>query len=689
MQNKTFIYWLFNKDQKALYEDVIIREADEDNLRPDGQPARLEYSPDGWNETLVKYGRNTTYLGLFRDFTASMNFKKDGAKIVKDAMWKLGMEAILYLGINKLNKTVYPPKYEPWYIGELDFSKFKQSQSNAIINVMEGGLSKYLKAFENTTYEIPIDEDPEAQLVKMDGFPFSNRVEYVIYDDSEFYTRDNKTYTIGMGIITQEGSTQGMLNLDQPKTGFSDDNPFMQCDSKTLTAKVGGSITINVTTPATIMVFVFKKNSVSLVETRYYILNAAAPIGVNTYNFDFDINLIPSDKLYLLATTASGISFFPYFKITGTSLIVSYEVTFDPTIIKALKPLRLFQKLVDKMTEGRFTATSDLLDSMDDILITSGSAIRNHEGSDPTVTGSIIKTSVSDFFKAMRIKGAGLGIENNVLRIEKTSYFFGSGVSMDLGEVNDLEIVVAEDLVFNTVKVGYANQTYDQVNGKDEFNVTQNYTTPHTRIVKELDLTSPFRADAYGIELMRLNLDGKDTTDNSADNDTFFLNVVAGTPYYELNRPTYSAISGLLHPAGMFNIELSPKTNLLNNGDFIHSVLDFQNTGFVKFQSGEKNSELSRTKLGITITEKADIQIADLPKKLFRPYYLSFKVPTDFNFLQLINSNPYDKISFSYNRNKYYGYLFDGGVKPSDRDIQTIKLLCAPETNLQQLIIEK
>ena len=132
MQNKSFIFWLFNKDKKPLYFDKIVRESN-GILKPDGQPAHLEYAPDGWKDILVKYGRNIKYLGLFRDFTVPMNFKRDGARIVKDAMWKLGMEAVIYLGVSKLNRKVYPPKYEPWYSGELDFSKtreFKKMERN-------------------------------------------------------------------------------------------------------------------------------------------------------------------------------------------------------------------------------------------------------------------------------------------------------------------------------------------------------------------------------------------------------------------------------------------------------------------------------------------------------------------------------------------------------------------------------
>lgn len=767
MQNKSFIFWLFNKDKKAVYVDGIIINQAIGVLKSDGQPAHLEYSPDGWEGTLVKYGRNIKYLGLFRDFTAPMNFKKDGARIVKDAMWKLGMESILYLAISKLDRTVYPPKYDAWYTGELDFSKFDQKKSNVTLNVMEGGLSKYLKAFENTTYEIDVDADYQAERVVMDGFPFTNKIEYSIYDTQLFFRHPtyDLTYAIGMGTISQEGSTQGILNLDQNKEELTIDSRFMQSYDKTITISVTGTVNFHTFTyagtPGPVHIFVRKINTDTNVTTDYTIVNEVKDSNNKdfSYPYSFSINLEPNDRLFLATTLTHNSTINPaFYKVTGASLFVNYEVTFKQTTIKALKPLRLLQKIVDKMTEGRFTAKSSFLGSMTDLLITSGTAIRNQQG-------STIKTSLDEFFRSMKIKGVGLTIENDVLVIEKTKYFFADDVAIELEEVNNFEIVVAEDLVFNTIKTGYENQTYDNVNGQDEYNVTQNYTTPNTRIVKELDLTSPYRADPTGIELMRLNLDGKDTTDSSGDNSTFLLNTKKGGTYtyysghvdYNangsktitipdvldsmamskiniigsvnngaftllnvsyfivgstvltvaetlntgsenisittssltlnfLNRSVYSSVTGLLHPSKMFNIELSPHRNLLNNGDYIHSVLDFEDSEFIKFQAGDKNSELSTTLNGLTITEKADIQIAGLPKKLFRPYYFTFKVPTDFNFLKTVADNPYSKISFLYNGDKYYGYLFDGGVVPATRDVQTIKLLCAPETNLLQLI---
>lgn len=771
MQNKDFITWIFNKDKKALYVDSMnrIKEADDANLKPDGQPAHLEHDPDGWHDSLVKYARDMKALGIFRDYTVPMNFKVDGARIVRTAMVTQGMEAIRYFAQNKLNRLVYPPKYEPWFVGELDFSKFDLKKANTTLMVVEGGLKKYYKAFENTTYEIPVDADPQAELVVMDGMPFTNNIDYEIFEPQNV---DGNFYIIAMGTVSQEGSTQGVLNQDTQReltTTYPNDQWFMNNDNKFITVNITGQIIIAVKETGNILIRIERVNALAggpgaIVETIVLFDETRNAGETVTIDVNESITFEPNQRLYLKALPNTSPSSTVWYTIKKSNLNVNYDVTFQQTIIKALKPLRLLQQIVSKMTNGMYTAQSSYLAGMTDLLITSGSAIRNHEGQNPTVTGSVIKTSLDDFFQAMKIRGVGLGIENDVLIIEKTSYFFKTNVAIALGEVNELDFKVAEDIVFNTMKVGYPNQTYDNVNGLDEFNVTQKYTTPHTRIVNELDLTSPYRADCYGIELLRVNLDGQDTTDNSSDNDTFFLNVKKGgnyqyysgnvtfvgsqieipenlndivgenititgplnagtykvinvsylivgyttlfvaetltdgtandvitsfsSVYNQLNRPAYTSITGVLHPTKVFNTELSPKRILLNNGDYIRSILDLQDMNFIKFQSGDKNSKLSTTLGGVTITEDADVQIAQLKPQLFRPYYFSFKVPTDFNFLTLVNANLYSKISFLYNGNVFYGFLVDGGVAPASRDIQTIKLLCAPETNLLPLIDE-
>jgi len=757
MQNKGLLYWILNSDKQPQYINSSNHvETGIGVTKTDGTtPAHLTNSPDGWNETLVKWGRNNKYLGLFREFSVPLNFVKDGAKILRNAMWKKGMEAIMYLAISKLNRTAFPDVYEQWYTGELDFSKYKQTNNGVDINIMEGGLSKLLKSNEGITYEIPINTDAERFSLYLDGMPFKNIVEWTIFGDQEIVFDST---LIGCGIISTEGTSQGIIVQDGPVAAL----PFVPTADTEIVRVVNKTVTMNLTTNIK-----FKMQAAGSLEFRYHVYdkdgvivssNIISILTAYSNGQTVDINntqsivLLDGHKIYI--EDLAGV----HHTILGGSIILDYNVTFSATLCECLTWMRLFEKLTEKLTNGKFGCRSSFLTSLTgNKAVTSGQAIRAYQGD------AVIKTSMNDFFRACQHWGCGLGIENNELILERHEYFFGSSTAIALGEVNEIEFSVAEDLVFNHIKVGYINQNYDKVNGLYEFNVTQNYGTPHTRITKELDLVNPYRADMVGIEITRLDLYGKTTTDNKADNDTFMMDVIKGTDYnyyegsfttevntgsyyvlipsvlfqlangetitfdgndytvvntsyliagytyiqvaevlvagsfseaisvydadvYKLNRPAYSAITGLLFPDEAFNTELSPKHSLINNGAYIHSVLDLQDSGQLKFNSGEKNSLLSTTLAGVTVAENSDITIYDLPGKLFKPYYVSFKTDVNNNLQQIMRDTPYDRVSFTYKGNTYTGFMWDVGTAPATNDAQTWKLLMCPDNDLTKLI---
>jgi hypothetical protein len=101
---KGFLYYLFSKNKLPLYVDKFVQEGDQNYNKLTGEPAHLQYAPDGWKDTLVKYARNIKYWGLFRDFTVPMKFVGDGAKILRDQMGKFGIESVVTLGIAKLDR---------------------------------------------------------------------------------------------------------------------------------------------------------------------------------------------------------------------------------------------------------------------------------------------------------------------------------------------------------------------------------------------------------------------------------------------------------------------------------------------------------------------------------------------------------------------------------------------------------
>lgn len=759
-----FKHWIFNKDKKPYYVDDMgnILLGDINTLqKPDTQPASLQHAPTGWKTTEIKYVRNAKYLGMFRDFIVPLKFALDGAIILKELMWRSidpsngGFEAQSFYGLSKWDRYAFPPTYKNYFLSEIDLSKYKQSREAVEVTVLEGGVAKYLKAFEGTTYEIPIAGDAEVKSVYLDGKPFDNKLEYTIYE-GQIFDGVASGYNLGMGIVVQEGSTQGILTQDQPGGVFNIIQPnedwFLNSYNKDTTINITG--TLNVTLNGDWAGIRFYKytivNGVSVAVQDY--LPPGQPTGTGNHIVDINISIPvgPGDRLYAQIkgdTVNPGIDH----QITGGVLNFQYEVTFDPTVNLALTPFRLFQLLTAKLTDNKYSCESLYLKSMTELLYTSGTALRGLEDSH-------IKISFNDFYQSLKQYGVMLFIKNDVLYIEQITEAYQSNIIVDLGVVSNLTIDVAEDKIYNTVKVGYPNQTYDNVNGLDEFNVTQNWTFPVLKITKELDLVSPVRADMTGIELQRLNLTGKTSTDSKSDNDTFFLSVLQGatilyydgafevvgnviriagtkdfvtgeeitvegqgvhtvtnTSYlvvgftyltitpgiangsytgsiiytsatvYKLNRPAYSPITGLLHPAEAFNIPLSPKQGLLNNGAFIRSFL--QDPGsLIKYRSGEKNSLLSHTLAGVTLTQNEDIQVSNLGAPLFYPFYFEGECELNESIVDIMKVTPHGTVTLTnHNGDVLYGFLEDFSVKPATNDKIKFKLLCSPLTDLKLL----
>lgn len=789
MARKGFIYFLFNKDKKPLFVDDsgFVQVGTDDYFKPDGQPARLVNAPEGWKDTLVKYVRNIKYWGVIRDYTVPMKFIGDGATILRKQIWEQrGTETTTYLGIAKLDRTGLPYNYYSWYLSEINFTKFVQSKIGFQAEALEGGMAKFLKAYENTVYEIPIDDDPEHINILMDGFPFENRAIYLIddgfpdsiYGQHTFELQKINTETIGISSFTTE--RKGFANnTDLYNTGQF----FLQTGNSAtsvrfkyrigVTPGLATGIPPNPVAGGKIVLRAFDLTGTFVAAWTIQDYGGAS----NFYQHqilenDITISGVPANcQLFLchfltlggtIATgpTADEVVKWQYDSTSDDTMEITYEYRHIASTIKALRAFRLLGRLIYKMTEGKYTAKSTQLESMLDYCVTSGDALRG-------IAGAKIKTSLSDFFKSFFSRfNLCLTVHNDQLVMEPMKDFFKTDIICDLGVVDDATVSPAEDLLYNTIKCGYEKKDYTDANGKYEPNQGQQWTMPVSKTVRELDLKSPYRADSFGIELLRINFDKLTTTDSGSDNDTFVLNItttnepvtatvdfVDGSPdfmlipgitpfragqlirietilapgpndgdytiagvgaifgaqvvflgttlvpitgqdiritflsqgVYDLYRPPYSSVTGIPHPDYAFNLELTPKKGLLANASYLHSILDLLDTEKIKFQSADKNAELSTTLAGVTVKENEDIQIGNLAAPYFRPYYINFRTKVPVNLVELLKVNPWGRIKFTYNGTDFYGYLMDGGIRPATNDAQTWKLLSAPENDLNKL----
>jgi len=663
-------------------------------------PVFLDNTPDGWQEASLKLGRNKNNFGLMRVYSLPLGFVNLGARIIRQ-LWELyGVEALVNLGIAKLDHSTLT--YKRFYYGALNFSTIDDSNADIVdIQVTEAELSMMLKANENTTYEIPVDV-PEAINVLVDGLILYSEVAILnradmVPDGSGGENPNNITSTyVFIGTSTTDTETKYPSILWSDSTAYvgvedindipADDYIF-QADA-TVTINISGSMTYFIAgSDGTDVIAYMKLGSTIRTQILGSTVGSGTPLTVTT-PISGTIDLQLGEIFFIVVNNKGGgggkvISFTVDNKIT-----IRYDYRKEPTVIKCLPPAYVVSELVKKITDGRYSFKSTLLSTgaAKDFLLTCGDAIRGFVANED-YEGPKLKTSFSDFFKSYNTRfNIMSGIDTDYVIIEKKGTAFKQEVVLDVGEASGLRRKTALDLMFNKIQIGWPEQDYNDINGRYEFNNTHTYSTPIKRISKTLDLVSIYRADPYGIEFTRINLENKTTTDSSSDNNIFILNVDQSGPEVILNRPNYTTLTGV--PAGdtIFNVELSPKTCLIEHGDYIHACMDKQDGKELVFETTEKNGSLSRTIGGVTITENANYPISLLAPKLFLPTVFTFTSETPQNVIDIIQTNPYGEIQFNWLGNTYKGFIFDVGQQPAENPAQEFELLASPNNNMAKFI---
>lgn len=693
MQGKDFIYFLFDENNNSYYQygDTVLLSG---SLKP------LEFTPDGWKKIQIQNQRNQTYFAVDRSFTVPLDYVKDGAQILKHIYYNFGVEAKVYMSICEqrlyFDATHYGFYYTLLYKGEIDLANFKHDSTKVTVNIMEGGMVKFIKAYENTKYEIPINV-PDAVDVLLDGIDLKQSTSYLLNNGD--LNNDLGGHIIDLELLNTEAiQSLGALTEDRVKTGNSASALWNANSYFLLSSSSGTTITINWDfnvflqlaggvggvnpTNITLQMCIVESNS-STNNIPLQTLGVHDPILLYNHKHHFIGSAtisVPANRRALLYMTSNQNRDFTYFTYDNDGeFSISYTYTHHSTTIKALRPLYVFQQLISKMSNGQYTPQSSFLQSIQDVVVTCGDAIRG-------IDSAVIKTSLRDFFTSYNSDfGIGMGMMGNTLRLEEKGFWVQYTDFIDLGEVSKMKVSPATDLLINNIKIGTPNQDYDDVNGKQEFNTTHEYSAPITRVAKELNLISVYRKDCYGIEFTRLNLDGKTTTDNDSDNDVFMIHIEdnpRGDGLYHLDRSLNAGTTGLLTPSTVFNLFLTPLRALYRNGNYLRSLFYKLDSKFLTFQTTDKNDKV----VSNGYIENANIQIVSLGPALFSCNYLEFETKVPLNYLELLNANPLKAFAGTWAGFAFIGIPDKVSVQPGDNGSQTFKLLASPNTDLTQLI---
>lgn len=710
MQGKNFLYFLADEQGRSFYLDGSL-------VKVSNSPTPLLNTPEGWKELEISNQRNQKYFALDRDFVVPLSFVGDGGHIIRDQFFKKGIEAKVSLIILKQHLeltrdgsgvlTGYRYHYKNFYKGAIDFSNFSMFGPKVTVTIMEDGLPKLIKARENVTYEIDLIH-PGNEYIRWDGVTLRQNAKYIVTNG----TPENSgtgTQTLDLRLLAIEEITSiGARNEERKPTsnnpgslwdtnefflitGSEDTQITVKWDFDVMIKLSPGMSPINPTFIRFNLFILDSSSSFSFVTLG----SVAASDPVALYNHKHNLKgtatvSVPAGKkvVVTLAATQNG-QFTQYIYDDDGEFEISYTYRKEITYVPVVTPEYLFKQLINKIGDGKYQAESAFLKTISHIKLTTGDGIRMIPGTKK------VKTSLNAFFKSYDSdRDIALGMVGSVCRLEDKGFFINYSDPIPIGEVKNLKVEVAQDYIFNSLKIGSPTQDYNDVNGREEFNTTAEFLSEITRVTKQVDKVSDYRKDCYGAEFTRINLEGKNTTDSVSDNDIWmiateknisgYLGADNNKPVYNLDRALNPTATGLLEKNTVFNLELTPKRELFRIGAYLHSFFYKMDGSKLIFQTMDKNDKVASG--SPLITEKADVPVGSLPQPHFLPIIFNFECPAPVDLIEVLDASPARAFSFIYENVLYVGIAMKVGIRADDHKAQEYQLLAGPSNNLELLI---
>lgn len=670
-------------------------------LYSEGKTWVLPQAPDGWEESTLQWARSVNLFGLIKSFSVPLRFVLDGAWLLRRVAYKEGIDGVCVLKIELLNRNTW--QYQTLYEGDIDFSTFDDTLTAVETQIMEMGVSASISAYSNVEYEFPVLEEDTVQ-VRLPGI---DRVE--VASGIPFYLSvPTNGYYPGISVTTNEFFSDHVTmqpqefypGITRPIDSIPD-GWFLQGNTNpSKEIRIWGNMVI---TGYTNNNYYYRIEIVDSGGTVMGVIHNT--IGTEfgdpdvEHQFEFDMTLdiwdypLTGGRFYIKVVRygAGGSPVLPYLAIVSGEISVSYGITTEPSIVRAYKPKVLLQKLIDRMYPAGATVQSSVLEEWDNLLIASGDSIRS-------IQGALLKTNFNDYFKSINaVLNVGFGIQDGVPVLEKKSYFFRSSIlALDLKDsAKDIHIRPAEEFMFNSIKAGYPNDNYEVDQGREEYNSGQVWSTNIRRLQKQLDIQSVYRADQYGIEQLRIAVldnerDNVNEKDKKNDNEVFFIHAKK-TPgldgiYDVIGAENYTSIQGISTRSSSYNLEITPKKNMLRHSDYLAGAL-YGNASYIRFESADKNANLGTTDIfGRTVWERQDIEVSSLGNPLFLPWEAELTTDLPFDAWKLLQTNSSGYIRFEYREHEFYGFILEVSQNIERNAERTFRLLLTSQCDITKLI---
>lgn len=789
MQGPRYKIYIKNKQGYWLYRDEI------GSIQFSTNKRAIQNAPEGWMQMVASVIRNKEYRACFRKVATPLKFVGDAKDIIDHIAVYEGVNAYVELIIELQKPEGF--SYELFFNGTMDFKNgYEYGDDYSTINILEVLLIDIINAKKDVVYSIPLTND-NSSLIQMDGLDLLYRTEYIISDgfgtDSNWNTGRHIVELIASSNENPytEATVRTKFN-SLPVDLYGTFNPFYKAR---VAAKLKITYKYNLfavwidsgtnPNPASLIrcrIVTRKANGTYISDNSRDIFLVSGRDNVFTASYQsgkkhfvegvFYVDVSPGDELYFATVPQQmGLSEQPCritYDVTPAEFIVESTQRSPATLHRFIRPWKLWQELIYKATNGKYSGTSPFLfNNLNHVLIP-GSALRRDQ--DPE-----IQTTIGEFLKYcwVNLRSVIKDVTGNTALIDEFSQTFKQTVFENVGLVSDFTWEFDEEALISNIIAGYENIDLGvdgQINGKDEFNQKNFYTTGQETIDGTYEIVSPYIASMYAQELMRVNFGNRRTTDNKGDNKVYLVDAIEGatvqyhtgtiqfiapndirlegtkgsingqrikitgagsfdgeyditnTSYLEVGytrltvaqsvfnvttagiityednnvwkpyRPDYVSITGVLSPSTCYNTRLSPKNLLLLHAPIIaagvYNVNAADALDIIKFESGDKNTELSVSLDGITfITENADERFSQLAQPFTMPIIFNFK--TDYSndlFYRMVGEKLYEQIQFSTRNVQLAGFVEEISVNADNQQPMQWKLKSIVSTNLLNLL---
>ncbi|WP_195600601.1 hypothetical protein [Bacteroides salyersiae] len=601
-----------------------------------------------WDE-IKRTVKRSDFGGIIRTFTSKFEFVGDAYDLLLNEWVEKYLLADARIAIYEINNR---HTYDIFIDSKLDFGTFDNSGYAISMNTVDNSVSTLINANKGTQYEYLVDEIKEKRQLYYDRLDMLSTVNWVVVGESAEDSSDVTLSFDGVGykvipiyITSSEIYTNNLFEFSDVAPGeVSVYSGFLKAKKDaTLDLSINIDFLAYVAASDDTRIILFK-NGVRLNDFKW------ENDGINHTKINIETTLtLNGDDVLSLGIYSKKEKYTVLF--TEKSISVKWKERSNNTIyIDVITPTKVLNNLLKSINGGKEGITGKIVSNYDSRLnncvIVAAESIRG-------IPDAKLYTSYTKFVDWMEaVFGFVPVIEGNTVQFVHRNTLFDASVIKEFDvEHTDFTYSVDENLIYSSVRVGYDKQDYDSINGRDEFRFTAEFVTGIDITDNKLELISPYRSDAYGIEFLAQKR-GKNTTDNESDNDVFFVGaedrlITPSGICYRLIRMGWD-IDGVLSPDTMFNVMFNQRSMLAANSKYIGISADK-----LEFTSSDGNSDVvingTALKDDFIIPEK----LATCGKVSFNTYDGTMPSPVD-GVITLVKD----------------GYVYKGFLSEADRQIE-------------------